>query len=321
MSVKVIYFETVSTASHEFIETYKSLGTEVAYWDQLDDRQKELCLSQAQYLIMSAYPINRTLLEKAPNVKLILKTGTGVDNIDLVAADEMGMMVVNTPGVNANSVAEMTIAQILCLYRKLIFVDKKTKQGEWCMFEYRPSMFEMRGKTHGIIGMGNIGKQVARLSKSFGTKVLYFDICRLSAEKEAELGVHYVAFKELLSMSDIISLHVPLTPLTTNMIRKEELELMKPNAILINVSRGKIVDEQALAKAIENKRLLGAGMDTFATEPINKDNPLFPFDNVLLTPHVAGGSCDVLREVLKLSFQNIAKMEKGETPDNLVKKS
>lgn len=321
MSIKVIYFEKLSTASHEFIEVFKSPGTEVAYWDQLNDSQKELCLSQAQYFIVSAFPVNRQLLAKAPNVKLVLKTGAGVDNIDLIATDEMGIMVACTPGVNANSVAEMTIAQILCLYRKLIFVDKKTKQGEWLMFEHRPFMFEMRGKTHGIIGMGNIGKQVARLSKSFGTKIIYFDICRPSAEREEELGIQYVSFKELLSMSDIISLHVPLTPLTTNMIGKEELSLMKPNAILINVSRGKIIDEQALAQAIENKRLLGAGMDTFASEPINKDNPLFPFDNVLLTPHVAGGTCDALRKILEMCFQNIAKMEKGEIPDNLVKKS
>jgi phosphoglycerate dehydrogenase-like enzyme len=319
MGVKVIYFEKASTAAHEFIETYKSPGTEVAYWDQLHDSQRELCLSQAEYLITAAFPIKRQLLEKAPHVKLIQKTGSGVDNIDLIAADEMGIMVSSTPGTNATSVAEMTIGMILCLYRKLHFLDRETKQGKWLMFEYRPFMFEMKGKTHGIIGIGNIGKQVARLSKGFGTRIIYFDPYRLPPEKEKELGVCYVSLNELLAAADIISLHVPLLPETKNMIGEKELKLMKPTAILINVARGNIVDEQALAQALENDHLLGAALDTFASEPVRKENPLFKLDNILVTPHIAGGTRDVLEEVLRLSFQNIAKMEGGTLPDHLIR--
>ncbi|AIF50725.1 2-hydroxyacid dehydrogenase [Pelosinus sp. UFO1] len=320
MGTKVIYFEKVSPAAHEFIETYKSPGTEVAYWDQLNESQRKLCLSQAQYLITAAFPIKRQLLEKAPHVKLIQKTGSGVDNIDLIAAAEMEIMVSSTPGVNSTSVAEMTIGMILCLYRKLHFLDRETKQGKWLMFEYRPFMFEMKGKTHGIIGIGNIGKQVARLSKGFGTKIIYFDAYRLSPEKEKELGVSYVPLKDLLSTSDIMSLHVPLLPETKNMIGEKEFRLMKPNAILINVARGNIVDELALAQALKEGRLLGAGLDTFASEPVHKDNPLFGLDNALVTPHIAGGTRDVLEEVLRLSFQNIAKMEGGALPDNIIRK-
>jgi len=321
MDAKVIYFEKVSPAAHEFIETYKAPGTEVAYWDQLNDSQRELCLSQAQYLITAAFPIKRQLLEKAPHVKLIQKTGSGVDNIDLIAAAEMEIMVSSTPGVNSTSVAEMTIGMILCLYRKLHFLDRETKQGKWLMFEYRPFMFEMKGKTHGIIGIGSIGKQVARLSKGFGTKIIYFDAYRLSPEKEKELGVSYVPLKDLLSKADIMSLHVPLLPETKNMIGEKEFALMKPNAILINVARGNIVDELALAQALKKGRLLGAGLDTFASEPVHKDNPLFELDNALVTPHIAGGTRDVLEEVLRLSFQNIAKMEGGTFPDNIIGKA
>lgn len=319
MSAKVIYFEKPSPAAHEFIETYKSPGTEVAYWDQLDERQRELCLSQAQYLITAAFPIKRQLLAKAPNVKLIQKTGSGVDNIDLIAAKEMGIIVSSTPGANATSVAEMTIGMILCLYRKLHFLDRETKQGKWMMFEHRPFMFEMKGKTHGIIGIGNIGKEVAKLSKGFGTNIIYYDSNRLSPETEEELSVSYVPLQDLLAKSDIISLHVPLMLETKNMLGEKQLALMKPNAILINVARGNIIDESALAHALKNGLLLGAGLDTFASEPAHKDNPLFELDNVLVTPHIAGGTRDVLKEVLRLSFENIAKIEGGGLPDHIIR--
>ena len=318
MGEKVIYFEKVSPAACEFIEAYKGAEAEVAYWTELEEEEKEICLAQAQYLITAAFPITRRLLEKAPNVKLIQKTGSGVDNIDLAAAAERGILVSSTPGANSNSVAEMTIGMILCLYRKLHYLDRETKQGKWLMFEHRPFMFEMRGKIHGIIGMGNIGRSVAKLSKGFGTKIIYYDAYRISADKEEELGVAYVPLSELLSIADIVSVHVPLLPETRNLIREEQLKLMKPNAVLINVARGNIIDEQALAQAIKRGDLLGAAFDTFAAEPVNKDNPLFQFDNVLATPHIAGGTCDVLKTVLCLSFQNIAKMESGALPDNLI---
>lgn len=318
MGAKVIYFEKVSSAAHEFIESFKGHDTEVAYWNDLNENQKDQCLSQANYLITAACPITRQILEKAPNVKLIQKTGSGIDNIDLEAAEEIGIKVSSTPGANSDSVAEMTIGMILCLYRKLHFLDRETKQGKWLMWEHRPSMFEMRGKTHGIIGMGNIGKKVAHLSKGFGTKTIYYDAYRMSSEQESEFDVVYVPFKELLATADIISLHIPLLPQTRNMISEEEFKIMKPNAILINVARGNIVDEKALAQALKEGRLLGAGLDTLAAEPVSKDNPLLKFDSVLTTPHVGGGTRDVLETVLRLSFQNIAKMEAGQLPSNIV---
>lgn len=319
MGSKAIYFEKVSSAAHEFIQAYKGADLEVAYWHELDDERKERFLAEAKYLITAAYPIGRQLLQKAPKARLILKTGSGVDNIDLAAAAEMGIQVVSTPGANSVSVAEMTIGMILCLYRKLHFLDGETKQGKWLMFEHRPFMFEMRGKVHGILGIGNVGKEVAKLSKAFGTKVVYYDPFKLSAEKEKELDMAYLPLNELLSSADIITLHVPLLPETRNMIGEKEFKLMKRNAIIVNVARGNIIDEQALASALEEGRLLGAGLDTFAVEPIKVDSPLLRFDNVLTTPHIAGGTRDVLEIVLRLSFENIAKMEAGEKPDNLVK--
>lgn len=320
MGAKAIYFEKVSPAAHEIIEANRGPNTEVAYWTELTDTQQESCLAEAQYLITAASPITRNMLGKAPNVRLIQKTGSGVDNIDLEAAAELGIMVSSTPGANSASVAELTIGMILSLYRKLHFLDRETKQGNWLMWEHRPFMFEMKGKTHGIIGIGNIGKEVVPLSKAFGTTVIYFDANKLSTEAEAKLGISYAPLPQLLAAADIISLHIPLLPATRNLIGAAELKLMKPNAILINVARGNIVDEQALAQALQNGRLLGAGIDTFSAEPVQKDNPLLQLDNVLATPHIAGGTRDVLEKVLYLSFQNIFKIERGELPDNLIKK-
>ncbi|MDP9739148.1 UNVERIFIED_ORG: lactate dehydrogenase-like 2-hydroxyacid dehydrogenase [Bacillus sp. B2I3] len=319
MSCKVIYFEKVFTATHEIINTFKSLDMEVKYWIDLDDVKKEQALHEANYLITASYPITRELLEKAPNVKLIQKTGSGVDNIDLNAASELGIHVASTPGANSNSVVELTIGMIISLYRKLHFLDRVTKSGEWKMWEYRPSMFEVNGKTHGIIGIGNIGKKVAALSKAFGTNIVYYDVNRLSMEEEKKLELTYVTFNDLLSQSDIISLHIPLIPATRNLISEKELKLMKSSAILVNVARGNIIDEKSLAEALKCNRLLGAAIDTWSSEPINSDNPLLKLDNILATPHIAGGTRDVLETVLRLSFENIRKVEDGNMPDNLVK--
>jgi lactate dehydrogenase-like 2-hydroxyacid dehydrogenase len=319
LSCKVIYFEKVFTATREIINTYKNVDMEVNYWVDLNDEEREQALREANYLITASYPITRELLEKAPNVKLIQKTGSGIDNIDLKAAAEFGIHVASTPGANSNSVVELTIGMIISLYRKLHFLDRLTKNGEWKMWEYRTTMFEMNGKTHGVIGIGNIGKKVAQLSTAFGTNVVYYDVNRLSMEEEKELGITYVTFDNLLSRSDIISLHIPLIPETRNLISDKELSLMKSTAILVNVARGNIIDEQALAESLKCNRLLGAALDTWASEPINSDNPLLQLDNVLATPHIAGGTRDVLETVLRLSFENIRKVEAGSIADNLVK--
>lgn len=319
MGEKVIYFEKVSPEIHKIINTFKGPNAEIAYWNELDDSQKDDYLFSAHYFITAAFPITRSILAKAPNVKLIQKTGSGVDNIDLEAAAQRGILVSSTPGANSASVAEMTIGMILSLYRKLHFFDRETKQGKWLMWEHRPFMFEMNGKTHGIIGMGNIGKKVAQLSKGFGTHVIYFNRNRLSLDEENKLGISYVSFEELLVTSDIVSLHIPLLAATKNLIGEAELNLMKSNALLINVARGNIIDEEALALALKSGNLLGAAMDTWSSEPIQADNPLLQLSNVLATPHVGGGTRDVLENVLRLSFANIANVEKGMMPDHLVK--
>lgn len=321
MESKIIYFESASEEMRKILNKYSVDEMHIVYWTDLDENEKKQELERANYLITASYPITEELLQQTKQVKLIQKTGSGVDNIDLIAADRMGIKVANTLGVNATSVVEATFGMILSLYRKLHHFDRLTKSGEWKMFEYRSAMYEISGKTHGVIGIGHIGKRVAELSQKFGANVLYYDAYRLSTVEETERKIQYKSLDELLSESDIVSLHIPLLPSTENLISKRELSLMKPTAVLVNVSRGKIINERDLADTLESKRLLGAAIDTWEHEPVPADNPLLRFDNVLATPHIAGGTRDALEKVLAIAFDNIRNVENEKRPSNLVEVS
>ncbi|WP_390288028.1 2-hydroxyacid dehydrogenase [Ureibacillus sp. GCM10028918] len=314
----IIYFEkplpfTIDTFSSHNLDNF-----DVVFWEKLTYEAKEDALLHAKYFITASYPITAEMINRSPNLKLIQKTGSGYDNIDIKVANEKGIIVANTPGINTNSVVELTIALILNLLRKVNFYDSLTKKGEWRMWEYRASNFELRGKTHGIIGMGNIGKKVSELSKSFGTEIIYYDVYRLPTELEKKMNIRYVSLDELMAKSDIISLHVPLMPTTYHLIGKEQLEKVKPTAIIVNVARGNIIDEGALYDALLCKRLLGAAIDSWSKEPVEPENPLLKLDNVIATPHIAGGSREALESVLKISLDNIARVKMSQEPLGVV---
>lgn len=319
MSAKVIYFEKPTEATKEFVAKYKESNHEVNYWQELSEEERTQKLAEAGYLIVATFPITKELLAGAPQAKLVQRAGIGLDSIDLNATREKNVIVCNTPGVNAISVAEMTIGMILALFRKVPMMDASTKQGGWLMWDYRPEMYEMAGKVHGILGMGNVGKEVAKRSKAFGTQILYTNAAPLSPEEEAEYGAKFSTTEEILRTADIVSVHVPLLLETRNLISEKELAMMKPTAILVNVARGNIIDEVAVAKALQEKRLLGAAFDTFASEPIGQGNPLQECQNAILTPHIAGGTRDVLEASIAKAFENISLMENGQEPKFIVK--
>jgi glyoxylate reductase len=170
------------------------------------------------------------------------------------------------------------------------------------------------GKTFGIVGMGRVGRELAARLAPFGTRTLYYDPIRLPEEDEAQLKVQYKPLEHVLRLADVVSLHVPLTDKTHHLINEEKLALMKFNAVLINVARGECIDEQALAKRIREKKLAGAGIDVFTTEPIVKDHPLFGLDNVVFTPHIAGATAEVRERVIHMAIDNVARVLKGEDP-------
>lgn len=317
---KILYFDRVTPALKDMFESEKPAGFELVFWHLLAEEAREAELAQADYLMVAAYKITADMLIKAKKVRFVQKNGIGVDNIDLEAARRLGIPVSNTPGGNTSAVAEFTIGQIIGVYRRLAALDKATKNGEWLMWDLRPFTYEMRGKVHGIVGFGNIGRETARLSQAFGTEVIYYDVNRLSPEDEAALGVTGVSLEEIFRRSDIVSVHVPLLSSTRNMIAEKELALMKKTAIIVNVARGNIVDENDLYAALSSGKLLGAACDVWACEPVQKENNLLGLENVLATPHIAAGTRDTLSGILGIGFNNIEHVQNGRFPDFVVNK-
>jgi len=314
MQSNILYFEKVTPEIKEIFNQQNKKNYDISYWFEMDENEKNVALKNADYFLVVTTKITKDMILKANRLRMIQRAGVGVDNIDLQTAYELGIPVCNTPGGNSTAVAELTIGMILSIYRKLTILDNATKHGNWLMWELRYSSFEIKGKVHGIIGLGNIGKEVAKLSKAFGAKIVYYDICRLSEDAEQSLDVTYLALNELLGVSDIVSLHLPLIEDTLKLISYREFDIMKKNSVLINVSRGNIVDEEALADALNTGKIAGAGIDTWSVEPVKKENILLKFDNVLATPHIGSGTKDTLENLTKLAFSNFSLVDQGDNP-------
>lgn len=316
--IKVVYFDKVFPALIDVMMEKKPDNMEIAFLHLLEPAQQDQALAEADYIMLAALPLTREMMQKAGRARMIQKNGIGVDNIDLKAAADLGLPVCNTPGGNAGSVSEMTMGLILALSRKLQILDRATKQGEWLMWELRPFSFEISGKTHGIVGLGNIGRAVAKLSQAFDTRIVYYDARRLSREDEEKLGVRYMPLDELFAAADIVSLHIPLIPETRGMIGARQLALMKPTSILVNVARGNIVDETALYEALTNKRISGAALDVWGREPVSIENPLLSLDNIIATPHIAAGTRDTLLNIFGVAFGNLSRVSQGLPPQFVV---
>ncbi len=260
--------------------------------------------------------ISRNVLEAAKGVRHIQFQSKGFDGVDLKAAAEMGITVSNGFGDGVN-VAEHTMMMILSLLRHTILAHTSMRNGEERQWEIIRATRPLSGMTLGILGLGTIGREVAKRARSFDVRLLYHKRSRLSKEEEESLGVEYSSFDRLLQESDILSLHLPLVEETRGLIGEREIGLMKKGAILINTARGALVDEEALAEALEDGRLWGAAVDY---EPLSLDSPLRSLNNVLLMPHCAvGGSTPESRKVSYLKYaQNFVRVLTGEKPLNIV---
>ena len=258
-------------------------------------------------------------MARAGSLKLIQQPSIGYDNIDLKACSERGILVANAPTGNVATVAEHTIAMALALVRKLVRANAGVREGRWDRLTLEPS--EIGGKTWGVVGFGEIGRAVALRLRPFGlAKVLYAAPHQSSKEVEEQYGVEYSPLPMLLKASDIVSLHVPLTDSTRNLIDAGALSSMKSGAYLINLSRGGVVDEAALADALLKQVIAGAATDVFVEEPISAADPLLkvPEDKILFTPHIAGMSPESMRRILMDSAENIARALAGQPPLHLV---
>jgi len=267
-------------------------------------------------LCMVTDRIDDELMEKAPNLRIVANYGVGYDNIDLAAATARGIWVTNTPGVLTDATAELTVALMLGLARRIVEGEAMIRAGEWK--SWAPLLFlgtEVSGKTLGIIGLGQIGKAVARRALGFDMRIIYHNRRRIDEKKEKELNVTYVRLEQLLSEADFLSLHVTLTNETRHLIGARELSRMKPTAYLINASRGPVVDERALVEALQAKKIAGAGLDVYENEPALTPG-LLELNNVLLLPHVGSATIETRTAMAKLAAENLLDGLRGVLPRN-----
>ena len=269
-------------------------------------------VEHAEVLLPGWAAVTEPMLAHAGKLRLIQKWGIGVDRIDVEAARRRGISLFITAGSNAAPVAELAVALMLAVYRRLPYVNRVMRQGQWPKSEMRETCFQIAGKTVGLVGFGNIGRMVARRLRGFDAQLIYFDARAADRETETALNARHVPLAELLAQSDIVSLHAPFTPQTARMINAESIATMKDGAVLINTARGELVDEAALYAALVSGKLRGAGLDAFDPEPPAPDNPLLTLEQVVVTPHAGGGVFDNVEHVALHALGNIMRFLRGE---------
>lgn len=281
----------------------------------VSDSEVVAALPGTEYMVCYPHvPMKDAFYKAVPKLRLVQLLSAGYDNVDLEAARRAKVPLSNNGGANAISVSEHAMMLMLAVARKVIWQHGSVSGGRWRGNGPAPRMYELYDKTIGIIGLGTIGKKVARLARAFGMRVQYFDIARLTEDQEDALGVKFRLLRELLRSSDVVSLHVPLNDSTHHLIGRQELELMKTTAIIVNTSRGPVIDEVALHAHLAGGKIFGAGLDVFDQEPPPSNNPLFKLDNVVLTAHFAGPTWDNHVARFRNAFDNIQRVARGEPP-------
>lgn len=262
--------------------------------------------------------IDREVMDQAPELKIIANCAVGVNNIDLIEARQQGLLVTNTPDVLTEATADLTLALILATTRRLIPADRFCREGRFRGWEI--DLFlgqELSGRILGIIGFGRIGRAVARRALAFNLKIIYHDLKPLAPSLEKELQVEYRELDELLREADIVSIHASLTSQSYHLISRQRLRLMKKTAVLINVARGPIVEEKALAEALASGQIWAAGLDVYENEP-QITPELLRLNNVVLLPHIGSATHETRKKMCFMAVKNLLQGLRGERPDNLV---
>jgi len=275
-------------------------------------------LAEAEAVIADGSTIfDAQVMKAARKLRIVARFGVGFDNVDLKAATERGVYVSNTLGVLSDAVAELTIALMLALSRRLIEAHAYVKSRKWTELSDFPLGIDLSGKTLGIIGLGQIGMEVARRASGLRMAILYYDVVRRE-DAERLYEAKCSSLENLLKDSDFITLHVPLASKTEKLIGRSELALMKPTAYLINTARGKVVDQAALWQGLKEGRIAGAALDVYEVEPIARDEPLLQLDNVILTPHIGSATAETRTKMALTAADDVIRVLKGEKPLNLV---
>jgi phosphoglycerate dehydrogenase-like enzyme len=309
---RVVYLEPIPPTVEAIIRERVPEGFEIRF--RRGAEPVAGAVADADFVLVATTRLTEEVIGRATRLRLIQHQGVGYDNIDLAAARAHGIPVAICPAGTSIGVAEHVFLLILAVYKRLLEADSSLRRGEWLQWALRPTSFEIAGKTVGLVGLGRIGREVATRARAFAAEVVYFDTMRADPAIEQELGVAALPLDELLATADVVSLHVPSTPETRHLIDVAALAKMKPTAVLINTARGPLVDEAALADALRVNRILGAGLDVFASEPPPADHPFFGLPNIVVTPHIAAGTADALRAKMDACFANMKRVLAGTEP-------
>jgi len=281
-----------------------------------DDPGFPQAVADAEYFM--GFPrehMGQSFYDMAPNLRLVQLISAGYDRLDVEAARGARVPVSNNGGSNSVAVAEHTLMLILAVYKQVVRDHLNVVNGKWRVGNFAElRIFELAGKTLGLVGLGTIGKKVARRAQAFDMRLQYYDTIRLSEDQEDALGVRFVLLPELLRSSDVVSLHVPLNEQTRNLMGAREFGAMKNDAIFINTCRGPVVDEEALRQALTGGQIAAAGLDVLVEEPPQTDHPLFALDNVTITPHTAGPTLENWTKAFRNAFDNIERVAAGRQP-------
>ena len=305
--MKIVFLDALTLGDVDF-ERFKKFG-EVEIYQTTPPEETLNRVKDADIIVTNKVVINKDIMDKARNLKFIQIAATGMNNVDLEYAKKKGILVKNVAGYSTKSVVQQTFALVLGLLNRVKYFDEYTREKypDSEIFTHIVDWFEISGKRWGIIGLGSIGREVAKVAKAFGAEAVYYS----TSGKNNSSEYKRVDLDELLKTSDIVSIHAPLNENTKNLIGYEELMKMKDGSIIVNLGRGGIINESDLAKALEDKNIL-AGLDVFEREPVSKDNPLLKFkDKTLLSPHIAWTSIEARKKLMDGIYKNIEEIKSG----------
>ena len=316
---KVALVHSVSPEIYDEIALYSPEGLTTISIDLKKSLDTNNALvKDAEFIMLCGNVIPDEIIKATDKVRLIQLLSAGWDFLNIPLVQELNIPVANNGGANSWAVADHTLMLILSSYHRLIEVDKATRSGKWGYPLDGTNVFELANKKVGLLGLGNIGRQVAKRLLPFDAHIQYYDLMRLSSKDEHALSINYVGLETLFSTSDIISIHIPLVDSTYQLVDKKLIDLMKPSSIIVNTSRGSIINESYLIDTLRNRRISGAALDVFEQEPIEKDNPLLLMENVIVTPHSAGNNWDAWSRRAKFGYSNIQNVINGGEPLSLV---
>ncbi len=306
--IKIVFLDTVTIGEVDNLPAIQKQGEYTGYASTLAQE----CIERIKghnVVLTNKVVIDRTVMDECPEIELICVVATGMNNIDLEYAAKKGITVKNVAGYSTESVTQCTFSLLFYLLQSSAYYDNYVKSGAYArspVFNHLDREFwELKNKLFGIIGMGTIGKRVAQVAEVFGARVAYYST---SGKNREGAGYAHLPLEELLSTSDVVSIHCPLNNDTRNLINEARLQLMKPSAYLLNMGRGGIVDEQALARAIDENRIAGAALDVLTAEPISENNPLLAVRNthkLFITPHIAWASREARQLLMERTAENI----------------